>query len=218
MSLFKKKISYNELLLLISQIGYERYNILNNDLKKIFKYNETYFYLIWQIVNCFIFQRMLKFRNFISNDTDVFKDICNFIVNSIHSSYLDDINLAYIQIKNEILEIWKDDNDSNVNNEINRTAILGIFIGEKKEQNKGLGAETIKLLLDYGFNYLNLHEISLEVYEFNKRAIKCYEKVGFKECGRKRESKYLNGKYYDIITMDILKSEFKGNYIKNKNV
>ena len=103
-------------------------------------------------------------------------------------------------------------------NPINRTAVLGIFIGEKEERNKGYGTETIKLLLDYGFNYLNLHEIQLEVMAFNKRAIKCYEKVGFKEYGRRRECEYINGKYYDVINMDILKSEFKENYIKNKNI
>ncbi len=100
----------------------------------------------------------------------------------------------------------------------NRTATLGIFIGDKEERSKGYGTETIKLLLDYGFNYLNLHEITLDVYEFNKRAIRCYEKVGFKEYGRRRECVYLNGKYYDKISMDILKPEFKENYIKNKNI
>ena len=52
---------------------------------------------------------------------------------------------------------------------------------------------------------------------FNKRAIRCYEKSGFKEVGRRREAYYLNGKYYDIITMDILKKEFKEEVIKNKN-
>ena len=60
----------------------------------------------------------------------------------------------------------------------NRTATLGIFIGDKEERNKGYGTETIKL----------------------------------------RESEYVNGKYYDRISMDILKSEFKESYIKNKNI
>ncbi len=74
------------------------------------------------------------------------------------------------------------------------------------------------MLLDYGFNYLNLHEIQLDVMSFNERAIRCYEKAGFKQYGRRRESEYVNGKYYDRISMDILKSEFKENYIKNKNI
>ena len=101
---------------------------------------------------------------------------------------------------------------------INRAATLGIFIGDKKERSKGYGKETIKLLLDFGFNYLNLNEINLDVMEFNKRAIKCYEKVGFKEYGRRRKCVYINGKYYDKISMDILKSEFKESFIKNKNI
>ncbi len=100
----------------------------------------------------------------------------------------------------------------------NRNATLGIFIGDKEERNKGYGTETIKLLLDYGFNYLNLHEIQLDVMSFNERAIRCYEKAGFKQYGRRRESEYVNGKYYDRISMDILKSEFKESYIKNKNI
>ena len=101
---------------------------------------------------------------------------------------------------------------------IHRKAVLGIFIGDKEEHNKGYGTEIVNLLLDYGFNYLNLHSIKLDVLAFNKRAIKCYEKCGFKECGRQREAYYLNGKYYDIMSMDILKKEYEGNYIKNKNI
>ena len=124
-----------------------------------------------------------------------------------------------------ILGIIKLDNDQLIGNcglhkidSVNRTATLGIFIGEKEERSKGYGAEAIKLLLDYGFNYLNLHEIQLDVMSFNERAIRCYEKAGFKQYGRRRESEYVNGKYYDRISMDILKSEFKENYIKNKNI
>ena len=101
---------------------------------------------------------------------------------------------------------------------INRVATLGIFIGDEKERSKGYEKETIKLLLDFGFNYLNLNEINLDVMEFNKRAIKCYEKVGFKEYGRRRKCVYINGKYYDKISMDILKSEFEESFIKNKNI
>jgi RimJ/RimL family protein N-acetyltransferase len=63
-------------------------------------------------------------------------------------------------------------------------------------------------LLDYGFKALNLHNVGLTVYEFNERAKRCYEKVGFKECGRNREALLRNMKRYDIINMDILAHEF----------
>lgn len=122
MSLFKKKISYHELLLLISQIGYERFITLDNDLKQNFKYNECYFYLIWQIINCFIFQRMLKYQKIIKEDSDVFEDIYYIITNTIQSKDQDDIGFAYIQIKNEILDIWKNDDDTHSNAELNKTS------------------------------------------------------------------------------------------------
>lgn len=99
----------------------------------------------------------------------------------------------------------------------NRKATIGIFIGDKEEQNKGYGTEVIKLLLDYGFNYLNLHNINLGLMEFNKRALACYKKCGFKEYGRRRKCNFVNGKYYDTIYMDILAEEFKESYIQNKN-
>lgn len=103
-------------------------------------------------------------------------------------------------------------------NWLNRTATLGVFIGDKDYRSKGYGTEAIRLLLDYGFNYMNLHNIHLNLMSFNIRAQKCYKKCGFKETGRIRESRFINGRYYDVITMDILANEFQGDYIKNKNI
>ena len=126
---------------------------------------------------------------------------------------------------NYIFAIVKKENDELIGNcgidSINYTdrhATLGIFIGEEENRSKGYGSEALKLLLDYGFNYLNMHNIMLQVKSFNERAIACYKKVGFKEIGRRRESYFLNGKYYDDISMDILESEFSGDTIKNKNI
>lgn len=101
---------------------------------------------------------------------------------------------------------------------LNRTGTLGIFIGDVEEREKGYGTEAINLILDYGFNYLNLNNIKLDVVEFNERAIACYKKCGFKECGRRRKSEFVDGKYYDRLSMDILKEEFTGRYILNRNI
>ena len=103
-------------------------------------------------------------------------------------------------------------------NHLNRTGVLGIFIGDKDYRNNGYGTEAIKLILEYGFKYLNLNNIKLDLMEFNERALKCYKKCGFKEYGRRRKSEFVNGKYYDKISMDILKEEFEGDYIRNKNI
>lgn len=101
---------------------------------------------------------------------------------------------------------------------IERSAELGIFIGEESYRSHGFGTEAIKLLLEYGFKYLNLHSIKLDLLSANERAHKCYLKCGFKDTGADREAMFLNGKYYDRLHMDILETEFSGEYIRNKNV
>lgn len=100
-----------------------------------------------------------------------------------------------------------------------RKATLGVFIGDENYRGNGYGTEAIKLILDFGFNYLNLNSIGLALLEFNERAHKSYLKCGFKDTGRNRQAVYLNGKYYDRLYMDILKEEFgDSSYIKNKNI
>ena len=103
-------------------------------------------------------------------------------------------------------------------NYIERSGVLGIFIGDENYRNNGYGTEAIKLVLEYGFKYLNLHSIRLDLLAINERAHKCYLKCGFKDTGYSREEIFLNGKYYDKLHMDILDYEFNGEYIKNKNV
>ena len=103
-------------------------------------------------------------------------------------------------------------------NWIERSAVLGIFIGDKDFRSNGYGTEAIKMLLEYGFRYLNLHSIRLNLLSINERAHKCYLKCGFKDTGCSREQIFLNGKYYDKLHMDILEYEFKGDYIRNKNI
>ena len=92
---------------------------------------------------------------------------------------------------------------------IDGKATLGIFIGEEEYRGKGLGAEIIDLLLDFGFNQLRLHNINLEVFDFNERAIACYKKVGFKEYGRRHECYFLDGKWHDEIEMEVLEDDYR---------
>ena len=61
-----------------------------------------------------------------------------------------------------------------------REAELRIRIGEKAYWNKGYGTLAVQQMVDYAFNELNLDRLYLRVYTFNIRAIKCYQKIGFK--------------------------------------
>ena len=90
----------------------------------------------------------------------------------------------------------------------NQTAEAGIFIGNRNFWNKGYGTEALSLLLDYGFKALNLHCVMIRVFEFNKAAMKCYRKIGFKQIGIRREALLRDLKRHNIIYMDILSGEF----------
>ncbi|OPJ65003.1 GNAT family N-acetyltransferase [Clostridium oryzae] len=89
------------------------------------------------------------------------------------------------------------------------TAFMFIGIGNKHNQGKGLGTQAINMLLDYGFNEFNFHKIQLNVLQYNERAIKLYEKVGFVKEGTYREYVYRDGIRYDMYLYGMLKSEWK---------
>ena len=99
---------------------------------------------------------------------------------------------------------------------LNCTAVIGIMLGNPNYQRKGYGIEAVKLILDYGFSFLNLRNISLSVFEYNEAAYNLYKKAGFKEVGRLRKAVEIVGKTYDVIIMDMLKEEFQSVYIKRE--
>ncbi|HRA00896.1 MAG TPA: GNAT family protein [Thermoflexales bacterium] len=89
-------------------------------------------------------------------------------------------------------------------------AFVAIGIGERDYWGKGYGSDALKTLVRYGFLELNLHRVSLGVFEYNARAIKAYEKVGFKMEGRERSAMLRDGKRWDFFCMGILRSEWVG--------
>ena len=97
---------------------------------------------------------------------------------------------------------------------IHRRSEFGIIIGDRNYWNRGYGAEACKLMLDYCFNALNLHHIRLSTYSYNTRAIKCYEKVGFKVVGKFTEFVQVAGKKYDMVLMEILSTGFVSPFIE----
>jgi RimJ/RimL family protein N-acetyltransferase len=91
----------------------------------------------------------------------------------------------------------------------NRTAVFGIFVGDSDSRGKGYGTETARLMLDYAFTVLGLHNVMLTVLEFNQAGIRAYQNAGFKEFGRRRQSHLSGGKLWDEIQMDCLSTEFE---------
>jgi len=88
-----------------------------------------------------------------------------------------------------------------------RKATLGIFLGEAEDRSKGYGSEAIRLLVDYGFRWLNLRNIDLHVHSENARAVACYKKAGFREYGRRHGAVFADGRWSDDVLMEVLVEE-----------
>jgi len=120
-----------------------------------------------------------------------FKDTYRFAVETVSGgSYIGDCGINSIDWKNSI-------------------AGVSIFIGSDDYRGKGYGTEAMQLLISFIFNQLNINKIRLYVYSFNERAIRSYEKCGFKKEGVLRQEIFRNGEYHDVIAMGLLRCENK---------
>jgi RimJ/RimL family protein N-acetyltransferase len=87
-------------------------------------------------------------------------------------------------------------------------AFVGIGIGDREYWGKGYGTDAMRLILRYAFGELNLQRVSLNVFEYNPRAIRSYEKLGFIHEGRARGVLRREGQRYDLVFMGILRDEW----------
>lgn len=93
-----------------------------------------------------------------------------------------------------------------------RDAFVGIGIGEREFWGKGYGTDAMHLILRFAFTELNLRRVTLNVFAFNERAVKAYEKVGFHMEGRQRQAMQREGRRWDILYMGILQEEWMERY------
>lgn len=90
----------------------------------------------------------------------------------------------------------------------NGKAEFGISIGEKELWGQGYGTEALEAICDFGFGALRLERIELHVYEDNARAIRSYEKAGFRHEGRLRHAHFAEGRHSDVVAMALLRDEW----------
>jgi len=90
-----------------------------------------------------------------------------------------------------------------------RTTDISVIIWEREEWGKGYGTEAVLLLLDHAFRHLDFHRAAVGVVGFNERALRFWEKVGFRKEGVQRDGYYYDGKYHDFVLMSILDDEFR---------
>ncbi|HEV8488454.1 MAG TPA: GNAT family protein [Candidatus Limnocylindrales bacterium] len=90
----------------------------------------------------------------------------------------------------------------------NGSAGIGISLGDPAITGQGLGTDALEALLDFGFGRLRLERLWLDVYDFNERAIRSYEKAGFVREGVARHGAYRDGRFVDVVAMAILRDEW----------
>jgi RimJ/RimL family protein N-acetyltransferase len=93
-----------------------------------------------------------------------------------------------------------------------RACMVGIYIGDPDNWGKGYGSEAMNILVRFGFMELNFNRMELNVFSYNPRAIKSYEKIGFVQEAVIRESLYRDGTYHDIHVMGILRRDWMAKY------
>ena len=88
-------------------------------------------------------------------------------------------------------------------------AELGISIHDKDQWSKGYGTDAVQLMLEYGFDDMELNRIELTTDEDNIRSRRCYEKCGFVEEGTLRQHRYVEGRFGNTIVMSILREDWQ---------
>ncbi|MDP4115419.1 MAG: GNAT family protein [Bacteroidota bacterium] len=94
---------------------------------------------------------------------------------------------------------------------VSRAAVFYIAIYDDDSWSQGYGKEATSLMVEYGFDILNLNRIQLHVALENEKGIKAYKKAGFVIEGTLREAMYHHDRYVDFYVMGILRKEFYGN-------
>lgn len=94
-----------------------------------------------------------------------------------------------------------------------RNCIVGIGVSNASYWGQGYGTDAMRVLLKYAFMELDLHRVGLDVYSYNTRAIKSYEKIGFQLETVARENILRDGQYFDMHHMSILRREWEARYL-----
>ena len=157
------------------------------------------------------------------NDKDATEKYCEWLNDSNVNKYLETKKANIDEIKNYILEknescnclflgIFDKSNDAHIGNLKlepidfeNKKATFSIMVGDRKYWNRGIGTEATSLIINYAWNTLKLDSIDLGVVADNKRAIRVYEKVGFRVIMIVKKAIKHEDKVFDKVIMKITK-------------
>ena len=91
---------------------------------------------------------------------------------------------------------------------IHSEAWVGLGIGEREFWSKGYGSDMMRLCQQFVFTELGIERLSLALHSYNARALRSYEKCGFRLEGRTRQDVLKEGERSDTLWMGILREEW----------
>jgi RimJ/RimL family protein N-acetyltransferase len=92
--------------------------------------------------------------------------------------------------------------------QVNGSCALGIMIGDPADTNHGYGSDALRAMVDFAMGELRMERVWLDVYDYNDRARRVYERVGFVHEGTLRHGLYRRGEFHNVHRMSILRAEW----------
>jgi RimJ/RimL family protein N-acetyltransferase len=89
---------------------------------------------------------------------------------------------------------------------------IGIVIGDQGSQGRGYGRDALVTMMRFGFDTLGLHRIGIKARTDNERGLHLYRSIGFKDAGVERDLDFAEGRFFDVVGMDMLEDEFRRRY------
>jgi diamine N-acetyltransferase len=87
----------------------------------------------------------------------------------------------------------------------NNRAGVGILINDAQNRNKGIGSESLALIVDYSFEQLQLHQLYANIGTDNEISIQLFTKFGFQKIGIKKDWIKVNNRYKDELLFQLIK-------------
>lgn len=86
----------------------------------------------------------------------------------------------------------------------NKRAGVGILVNEPEDRQQGIGSEALKLLIDYSFKTLNLHQLYCNIAEDNQASINLFASQGFHTVGLKNDWSFANGRFQNEFLLQLI--------------
>lgn len=93
---------------------------------------------------------------------------------------------------------------------VDRRATNGIIIGRPEAQGRGYATDAIWAVMRAAFDYVGLHRLDAEIFEFNQPSLKLYlGRCGWREEGRRRQHVFRDGRHWDRVLVGITRDEYR---------